>query len=132
MITAVHLSVDTMGHEALTYQFKKEENRWYVCLPEIFRKGFTLFNELSEGAQTMLNTIARGRNQLSLKMDTVPFDGADCLELLEHCTAPKGGAYYLMHTSNGKRVNKKMWVCDLSLAVFGDLPDGIYFQENID
>jgi hypothetical protein len=109
-----------------TYTFVKKENRWFLSLP--YRKEANrIMNELIEGTQSLLNTLARGADKLCLTMDTQPFEGAERLQLVELCD--RGGAYYYMDTCNGKRVNKKMWLCDLTLLLFGDMPEGVYFRK---
>jgi hypothetical protein len=129
MFAAPAVCNSTAPEKAITYTFLKEEDRWFISLPDYVMKGSGKKNELVEGAQTMLNTIARGLNTLSLQLDTQPFEDADSLELIELCEAPRGGGYYRMHTCNGRRINKKMWLCDLMLFVFGDMPEGVYFRK---
>jgi hypothetical protein len=126
MISPITHTAPAVIEEIHTYTFIREENRWFISLPEYFKKGWNKMEEMVEGAQSMLNTIARGRNTISLRMDREPFEGADSLELIEH--APRGGAYYMMNTCNGKKINKKVYLCDLNLFVFGDMPDGVYFR----
>ncbi len=123
------VQVPTKAELTNTFTFIKEENRWFITLPEYLRKSYGRMSELVEGAQTMLNTVARGMNCICLKLDTEPFEGADRMELVQHCEAPRGGAYYIMNTCNGRPINKKMWICDLNLFVFGDMPQGIYFRK---
>ena len=52
--------------------------------------------EMNEGAKEVLNLLAAGRKVVSLQIDEQPFDGADTLELLRLCHAPKGGGRYLL------------------------------------
>lgn len=112
-----------------THVFKKEEGRWYIHLPLYLEQGWSKQDlEMVEGADKLLNTIASGRNRVSLRLSTEPFEGADVLELMEHCPAPKGGAVYLLETCHGKDVGSYIWICDIALFVFGDMPEHIYFQ----
>lgn len=129
MYASSAVSTPSQAQQTNTYTFIKEENRWFIHLPDFVRKGYDRMNELVEGAQSMLNTIAQGMNSVTLILDTEPFEGAERMELLELCAAPRGGGYYLMNTCNGRRINKKMWLCDPMLVIFGDMPEGIYFRK---
>ena len=112
-----------------THIFKKEEGRWYIHLPEYLEQGWSKKDlEMVEGADKLLNTIACGRNRVTLRLSAEPFDGADVLELMDHCEAPKGGAVYLLDTCHGKEIGSFIWICDIALFVFGDMPEYIYFQ----
>lgn len=114
--------------EVLTHTFKKEDGHWFIYLPDYLEQGFDKSDLEMEGAYKLLNTIANGRHKVTLQLSTEPFDGADVLELIEHCDAPKGGAIYLLETCQGREINSFIWVCDIALFVFGDMPDRIYVQ----
>ena len=111
-----------------TYTFLKENHQWFLKLPDPCQKGCFTLEEVTEGSQALLNTLSRGHRKIHLRLETEPFEGADALELLQHCEAPKGGAYYQMQSVNGRPVRKKMWVRDVSLVVFGDMPDNLYYK----
>jgi hypothetical protein len=116
-------------HDIKTFTFKKEEGRWFIYLPEYLEHGWTKKDlEMVEGAHKLLNTIASGAPKVTLRLSTEPFDGADVLELMEHCPAPKGGAIYLLETCHGREISSFIWICDIALFVFGDLPEHIYVQ----
>jgi hypothetical protein len=111
------------------YTFIKEEGRWYLDLPDFESRGWTKADlELISGTRRLLNSIASGKKTLTIRMATEPFLGADLLELVELCEAPKGGAIYLMRTCNGQELNVNMWLCDITLLVFGDMPAELYVQ----
>ena len=82
-----------------------------------------------EGADEILNIIARGKKHVSIHMDTLPFEDADLLELDELCDAPKGGGYYIMRSLRGKPYSRRMWLCDIVLFVFGDMPPQIFVRK---
>jgi hypothetical protein len=112
-----------------THIFKKEEGIWYIHLPEYLEQGWSKKElEMAEGAEKLLNTIANGRDRVMLRLSDAPFEGADNLELMEICDAPKGGAVYLLDTCHGKEIGSFIWICDIALFVFGDMPENIYFQ----
>lgn len=123
MIAAAHLSVACV-RKTPVYNFVKKDNCWFVVSGSANK-----LSELPEGARAVLNSVAGGRNAIRLKMDTEYFEGADSLTLLELCDGPRGGAYYMMQTCNGKNLFRKMWVCDLTLFVFGDMPESIYLRK---
>ena len=124
-----HEDILTPATEASIYTFIKEEKNWQIHIPGYTEQGGNKKDlELPEGTGKLLNMIAQGRKKLTLKLSKEPFQGADELELIEHCGAPKGGAFYLMHTCQGKESGDLIWVCDIALFVFGDMPDHIYVQ----
>ena len=82
-----------------------------------------------EGADTLLNFIANGKKIVTIQMDREAFAGAEMLELVELCEAPKGGGYYFLHTYNKQKIEKRIWLCDVTLFVFGDMPERIYYKK---
>jgi len=114
-----------------TYAFIKEHGRWYIDLPEYLESGGKKEDlDMEGGADDLLHFLARGKNKVVVRLDTEPFPGCESLTLIAHCDTPRGGAYYLMANCRGKAVNKKMWLRDISLFVFGDMPE-IIFVKNI-
>jgi hypothetical protein len=78
-----------------------------------------------------LHLLAGRRTNIKLLLDTEPFEGAQVLNLEELCTGPEGGAYYRMYAYGKKALNRRIWVCDLSLCIFGDMPPRIYFRREV-
>ena len=112
-----------------TYTFIREEGRWFIHLPEYTELGYNSADlEMVDGAHKLLNSISCGRNRLIVRISTEAFDGADVLELVELCEGAGGGAFYRMSTCNGIEVNTTMWICDIPLFIFGDMPPRIYVQ----
>jgi hypothetical protein len=112
-----------------TYSFFKEAERWYIHLPGYAEQGFHKDDlELVRGAGQLLNTFANGQTKLSLRLSQAPFEDADALELIAHSPVPGGGAIYLLETCHGRNVSRFIWICDIALFVFGDLPEHIYLQ----
>ncbi|HYH14159.1 MAG TPA: DUF6717 family protein [Flavisolibacter sp.] len=111
------------------YTFRKESGHWYIDLPEYLEQGYSNNDlEMVEGTSKLLNTISNGSNAVTLRLSTEPFKGSDILELQEHCDAPSGGAIYLMERCQGREVAMLIWICDIALFVFGDMPQQIFFQ----
>lgn len=113
-----------------THSFIKEDKQWFIDLPDYLNQGGSKKDlEMIDGVDELLTQVAGSKKKVTLILDTNPFDGADLLELIEMCEAPKGGGYYLMHSCNNYLVNKRLWICDILLFVFGDLPEKIYLKK---
>lgn len=117
-----------------TYMFVKEGNEWFIDLPEYLEGGGSKGDlQMVEGADTMLDLMAERGTTVVLNMSEEPFEGADVLVLTEKCDPAIGGGFYLMETYNGKTVNQRMWLCQVTEFVFGKLPERIFVkQEDID
>ena len=114
-----------------TYRFKKEGRDWYIDLPEYIENGGSKGDlQMVEGADTMLDVISEGANEVSLTLDRAPFSGSDKLTLTERCDPYIGGGYYLLQSFEGKEFNKTMWLCAVTEYVFGDLPEQIYIKRS--
>jgi hypothetical protein len=112
------------------YSFLKQNGRWYIDLPEYLEQGGSEADlEMVAGADEMLEVMARGKKKVSLEMDREAFEDADLLELVNLCDAPMGGGHYVLHTFKGREINKEMWLCDVLLFVFGDMPERIFIKK---
>lgn len=116
-----------------TFEFYKENKRWYIDLPEWeLQFGEKDSLEMVEGADLMLDFIA-GINRESVKLkisDTLILK--NYLDLILICDPEidlKTGADYIMMNYNGKDHIQKMWLCDVVQFVFGGFPNVIYFEE---
>jgi hypothetical protein len=112
------------------YTFVKEGSQWFIDLPEYLAQGGSKADlQMVEGADELLQFIAGGKKRITLQLDREPFEDADVLELVELCAAPMGGGYYRMHMYRNQRIEKRIWLCDVTLFVFGDMPEHIYFRK---
>src|SRR5215203_1772031 len=104
------------SEKGIVYTFKREGGQWYIDLVDYLEQGWSKKDlELTEGAHKVLNTLSNGATKLRLRLSLEPFEGANLLELIEHCAAPKGGGIYLFNP--GKEFNSNMfWICDLALC----------------
>jgi len=117
MTTAIH-----------TYKFIKEDNgRWYIDLPDW--QGVKADLEMVEGADTMLDYVGEGRNEVELTLAEEPFENSTALRLIEDYKDHVGGGIYLLEEYEGKTLNQQMWLCDVTRFVFGKLPPFIYFKK---
>lgn len=115
------------GRSAFT--FVKEDNHWYISAQEdTHEHDRSAFSLLSDGVHRLLDFVARGRNKVTLTLDTEPFEGADLLELTELGAPDQGGGYYRLFSRMGKLIAQALWLCDISLLVFGDIPERIYIR----
>jgi hypothetical protein len=114
-----------------TYTFYKEDNCWYIDLPGYIKQGGQKEDlQLRSGTDKLLKRFARGQDEVTLTIDTEPFEGADVLELAELRLDEKGGAIYRLETINGHRHVSNFWICDIALFVFGDMPERIYIRQH--
>jgi hypothetical protein len=115
--------------ERSAYTFIKEDNHWYITAPEHSSpEDRSAYSVLSDGVHRLLDFVARGRKKVTLTMDTEPFDGADLLELTALGSPTEGGGYYRLFSRMGKLIAQTLWLCDISLLVFGDIPERIYIR----
>jgi hypothetical protein len=111
-----------------TFICERKNRRWYITL--FFYNG-SAFNErdyeLEEATEKLLDSIANGRKKIRLYFSVEPLGGSDTLELVECCAPPDGGGMYRRKTS-GKHNGEIIWICDLALIVFADIPEKIYMK----
>ena len=113
-----------------THKFIREHGGWYIHLPAYLEQGGSKGDlAMVAGADTMLDIMAEGKDEVTIALDTAPFDQADRLQLVEVCEPAMGGGYYILHTYNGKPLAHRMWLCDVTLFVFGSLPEDIYVKK---
>lgn len=116
--------------DSRTYSFMKEENKWYIDLPGYLEQGGSKEDlQMEAGVDNLLTLMAWGKKRVTITLDTEPFEGAVVMELVELCDAPKGGGYYFMRTYKGIEINKLIWLCDVTLFIFGDVPERIYLRK---
>jgi len=105
----------------------KEANHWHISLTNFMKmKSRQAYTEIAAYTDELLCWLARRRKQFMLMLHTLPFKGARMLVLDELCTGPEGGAYYRFYTR--RAVARRLWVCDTSLLVLGDLPPRIFVK----
>lgn len=112
------------------HRFIREGGRWFIDLPEFLAQGGSKGDlEMVSGADTLLDMIAGGTDEVTLQIHTEPFANADELLLTELCDPILGGGYYSLKQFEGKEVNKDLWLCDVTRFVFGDIPKKIYIKQ---
>lgn len=107
--------------------YKETDERWYVDLPEW--EGSKANLEMVAGADTMLNYMAEGSDQINLFMSEEDFEGADKLEFIRIADEIGDGAHYLMKSYVGIEFNLDVWLCGVTTFVFnGRYPSIIYIS----
>ena len=109
------------------YFFKKIEKDWYLLgcdyLTENKNKPKA---ELLGGANKILNILSNGEGEISLRISKDFFEGSSLLLLSQLCDAPEGGGLY--HLNAGTVHKNPVAINDLSLLLFGDIPERIFVQ----
>jgi len=107
--------------------FNKERNgNWYVDLPSWTGDKADL--QMVCGADTMLDYIAQGSNQVTLNVSEQNFENADNLKFKGLAHDIGSGAFYTMETYKGISIELEMWLCDVMLAVFNGFPKNIFIS----
>jgi len=103
--------------------YKEETGSWYADLPGYpGPKGDLL---MVAGADTMLDVLSGGGNEVILSASLEPFENADKLELIR---LVGGGGDYILKTFEGKTINHDIWLCNVIKYVFDKVPESIYFR----
>lgn len=111
-------------------EFKKnDKGEWYVILPEWDGDPEDL--QMVEGADQWLDLLSNQETAIKLLLADEKFSNAETLTLLHIREANLGGGgdYYL-ETYQGKKVELKFWLCEVTRFVFDDLPQRIYFSKS--
>jgi hypothetical protein len=106
------------------FKFYKDEGGWFVDLPEW--EGTKADLAMVSGADTMLDIISQGDNDIQVLLSTEEFDGSNRLEFLRESPEVGEGSWYLMKTYKGIEYDLELWLCDVTIFVFGEFPKNIY------
>ena len=111
------------------HRFVRENDEWFIDLPEYLSQGGSKADlQMIDGADTMLEIIAGEDKEVTLQINTGPFEKADELKLTEICDPIPGGGYYHMKSFENKLVNRDLWLCDVTRFVFGNIPERIFIK----
>ena len=105
--------------------YKTPIGEWFIDLPEY--QGFLSDLQMVEGADTLLDIISENGTECEITISEDPFYKCNVLEFIEMNTEYNNGAFYLAKEYNGKEINLKIWLCDVTLEVIGTFPEEIYF-----
>jgi hypothetical protein len=120
-------------------RFYKENEIWYIDLPEFLDKGLGTKANLMmvDGSDELLDILSKNSTEVSVEFSHLPFDGAtytlraqqlgsnqDLLSKIGHALVSYG-MYYKVKELNAKRI----WLCPVTEYVFGgSYPSEIYVR----
>jgi len=108
--------------------YKNLSDEWYADIPEW--DGDPADLQMVEGADELLNWITGQGSSCELIMADEYLNEADVLELVYVREANLGGGGdYILENFRGRVVNHKLWFCHVTIFVFKQLPEKIYFRE---
>ena len=113
------------------FRFIRTAGEWYIDLPDYLAAGGSREDlQMVAGADEVLDQYAQERSTVRLEVDIRPFENADHLELV---SSPESfwetGAYYDLSSVGGKKSEKTIWLCQVLLFLFKELPPNIYVRK---
>ena len=103
--------------------FEKEGRRWYAVIPQW--KGSKASLEMVAGADTFLDSLdIKNKGYVTLSISTKRKGGYRKLTKVDECKY--GGANYIYKQPH--KLPRVMWLCEVTLFVFGKYPENIYFR----
>ena len=105
--------------------YKEDQKKWYADIPSWTGRKSAL--RMVSGADTLLDMIAKGREEVYLHFSEEEVDGADILYFKKKNWV--NGATYKLWKYDGGNYRLKVWLCNVTLHVFGKFPRRIYFKE---
>ena len=116
-----------MNREFRFYQ-EHPSGRWYVVLPEW--EGDKADLEMVMGADSFLTIMSEGNDEVRLILSDEKIEGADFLVLKEMGLFEEievgSGAWYILPKYMGIDYDHNIWLCDVTLFVFGYFPETIW------
>jgi len=102
--------------------FQKDiDGRWYAVLPEWEGERDEL--EMVMGADTMLDIMAEGDDEVHITLSTEPFENYTYMLFFKE-EIYDGATYDL----KGRYVNFDIWLCSVTKFVFGEFPKQMYIK----
>lgn len=103
--------------------FERDGRRWYAVIPQW--KGSRANLEMVAGADTFLESLdVLNKGFITLDIDIKYSYGFHKLMKANECKY--GGANYIYKPH--QKLPKFMWLCEVTLFVFGKYPENIYFK----
>lgn len=116
---------DYIAHRMKTYRFYKEiGDRWYVDIPEWEGEKASL--EMVCGADLMLTIISQGESEITLSLSSDSEISGDSLILQRESPEMGEGAWYKLTSWKGIDFDLDVWLCDVTVWVFGEFPKRIW------
>ena len=106
-------------------RFYKKETRWYAHLPEYIEQGGEEADcEMVAGADDWLDYLSKNGDEITLELS----DKTQLGEKIVLYEQDEFGATYIAHTYKEEDINQIMWLCPVTVFVFGDYPNNIYYS----
>ena len=106
---------------------KNDKGEWWLDLPEW--QGDPEDLQMVEGADEWLELVSNGSDATSLILAVDAFDGAENLSLMRlRDKNLGGGGIYFLESYQQKGIHLKLWLCEVTEFVFGEIPQKIYFK----
>lgn len=112
------------------YRFYKDELGWFIDLKWFpFNRAYLA---MVAGADTLLDVLAEGKNEITLKIDTAPIPYSNG-HLEKHVgLGLSKGAFYFSREGYLKEHDvssvESVWLCPVTLWVFWKYPKKIYYK----
>ncbi len=110
----------------MVIRFYRDENkRWYADLPEYIAQGGTVEEcEMVSGADDWLDFLSNRGDNITLELSD-----KDCLsEKIVMYESDEFGATYVAYTYKEEDINQILWLCPVTVFVFGKYPENIYYH----
>lgn len=108
---------------------KETTGGWYIDLPKWTGGKGAL--QMVAGADTMLDMLSEGNNNVKIDVSFTPFPNATELKKLRIPTFGNG-AFYKVVSCNGVKLGSTIWLCNVTEFVFGEFPKKMYINVIID
>lgn len=106
-------------------RFYCRDSRWYADLPDYIEAGGTEEEcEMVSGADEWLDYLSEGADSIVIKVS----NDNGLAEKLHLYQSDEYGAIYVAHTFREEDINKTIWLCPVTLFVFGEYPAIIYYE----
>jgi len=105
--------------------YKEPTGQWYVDLPNF--PGAKAELEMVAGADTLLNYYANGNDNVSFQISLTEKADFDAIIFISE-DGTDTGAYYNLSRLKGNNFSFKIWLCNVTLYLFGEFPPAIYIK----
>jgi hypothetical protein len=105
-------------------RFYNRDRRWFADVPSYIEAGGTEDDcEMVAGADEWLDLLAKEKDSITLEIGETPLD-----EQLKLYEKDEAGGTYIAHTYKEEDVNHVMWLCNVTIFVFGYFPPIIHYK----
>ena len=114
----------------MTIRFYRRDNRWFADLPLYLEAGGTEDDcELIAGADEWLDIVSNYKDSVYLRISDIE-SLQEKLVLHEVDNAQFGcGAIYVIQEYQDQVINKEIWLCPVTLFIFGYYPPIIFYSK---